>query len=110
LGYLLPTLNGTYENQVPYEFLQLRFDVYPGNLNFSLDSDGKILDGKVDLEDYARLMQYWGWQRNPENPEERCLADISGPQGVPDGKVDMWDLALFMRDYLKDIRDIMPAK
>jgi hypothetical protein len=51
----LPFMDGTYGNQVPYEWLQVRFDVYPGNLNFSLDEDGKILDGIVDMKDLAIL-------------------------------------------------------
>jgi hypothetical protein len=101
----LPNLNGEYGSQVPYGFYQVRFDVYPGNLNFSLDSDGKILDGIVDMKDLAILGNDWGKQGQPLE----FVGDITGPQGLPDGKVDYQDLELLTRYWLKDIRDIMPS-
>jgi hypothetical protein len=101
----LPNLNGEYASQVPYDFLQLRFDVYPGNLNFSLDADGKVLDGIVDMKDLAILGNDWGKQGEPKE----FVGDITGPQGLPDGKVDYQDLELLTRYWLKDIRDIMPS-
>ena len=101
----LPNLNGEYGSQVPYDFLQVRFDVYPGNLNFSLDSDGKILDGIVDIKDLAYIGNDWGKKGEPKE----FLGDITGEQGLPDGNVDGFDLELLVRHWLKDIRDIMPS-
>ena len=101
----LPDLNGEYASQVPYDFLQLRFDIYPGNLNFSLDAEGKIIDGIVDMKDLAILGENWGKKGAPLE----FLADITGPQGLPDGKVDNYDLELLRRHWLKDIREIMPS-
>ena len=92
----LPALNGTYESQVPYDFLQLRFDVYPGDFS---------LDGKVDMKDLAIIGNDWGKQGQPLE----FVGDITGPQGLPDGKVDYQDLELLTRYWLKDIRDIMPS-
>ena len=93
----LPDLNGTYESQVPYDFLQLRFDVYPGDLD---------LHSKVDLNDFSHLAKDWGRQGEPRE----FIGDITGPLGIPDGKVDNIDLERYVRDYLKDIRDIMPTE
>jgi len=101
----LPNLDGPYASQDPYDFLQVRFDVYPGNLTFSLDSDGKILDGIVDMKDLAILGNDWGKQGQPLE----FVGDITGPQGLPDGKVDYQDLELLTRYWLKDIRDIMAS-
>lgn len=100
----LPDLNGRFGNQVPYEFLQVRFDVYPGNLNFSLDQDGRILDGIVDMKDLPYLGEDWGKKGAPLD----YIADITGEKGIPDGNVDSFDLELFVRHWLKNIRDIMP--
>lgn len=79
-----PDLNGTYASQVPYDYLQTRFDVFPGDFDF---------DGEVNLKDYA----YWA----------NCdpIADITGEQGLPDGIVDLQDFVLYLRDYLKDSND-----
>jgi len=33
------------------------------------------------------------------------IADISGPNGVPDKNVDYWDLQAFTGDYLRDINE-----
>jgi hypothetical protein len=101
----LSNLNGEYGSQVPYGFYQVRFDVYPGNLNFGLDADGKVLDGIVNIKDLAILGNDWGKQGQPSE----FVGDITGPQGLPDGKVDYQDLELSTRYWLKDIRDIMPS-
>ena len=100
----LPFMDKTYESQVPYERLQARFDVHPGNLNFSLDQDGKVIVGIVDMKDLAILREDWGKKGAPLE----FLADITGEQGLPDGNVDAMDLELLTRYWLKDIRDIMP--
>lgn len=93
----LPGLNGTFEDQVPYEFLQVRFDVYPGDFD---------LNGIVDTKDLALLGKDWGG-RGRGAPLEH-VGDITGPLGIPDGKVDGFDLELLTRYWLKNIRDIMP--
>jgi len=91
----LPNLDGEYASQVPYDFLQVRFDVYPGDFD---------LHSKVDLNDFSHLARDWGRQGEPRE----FIGDITGPLGLPDGKVDGFDLERYVRDYLKDIRDIMP--
>jgi len=65
-------------------YAQTNFKIFSGDFN---------LDGKVNLKDYA----YWA----------NCdpIADISDPNGLPDGEVDIHDLALFNRDWLKDSND-----
>jgi hypothetical protein len=80
----LPNLNGEYGSQVPYMYAQTRFNTFPGDFN---------LDGKIDLKDYA----YWA----------NCdpIADITGANGLPDKNVDVYDLSLFKRDWLKDSND-----
>jgi hypothetical protein len=93
----LPNLNGTYESQVPYDFLQVRFDVYPGDFN---------LDGKVNMKDLPYIGNDWGKKGQPLD----FIGDITGPQGLPDGTVDGFDLERKIRDWLKNIRDIMPAE
>ena len=91
----LPNLDGEYASQVPYDFLQVRFDVYPGDFD---------LHSKVDLNDFSHLAKDWGRQGEPRE----FIGDITGPLGLPDGKVDGFDLERYVRDYLKDISDIMP--
>jgi len=93
----LPNLDGEYASQVPYDFLQVRFDVYPGDFD---------LHSKVDLNDFSHLAKDWGRQGEPRE----FIGDITGPLGLPDGKVDGFDLERYVRDYLKDIRDIMPTE
>lgn len=100
----LPNLNGEYASQDPYGWYQARFDVCPGNLNFSLDENGQIIDGIVDVRDLVHLGNDWGKKGQPLD----FLADITGPQGLPDGNVDAGDLELLTRHWLKNIRDIMP--
>ena len=61
-------------------------------------------NGKVDLNDFSHLARDWG--KNGTSGE--FIGDITGPLGLPDGKVDGFDLERYVRDYLKDINDIMP--
>jgi hypothetical protein len=86
----LPDLNGTYGSEVPYFYAQIRFDRLAGDFN---------LDGKVGLDDFAYFAQDWN------ATDVNSVADISGPNGIPDKNVDFYDLALFTRDYLKDAND-----
>jgi hypothetical protein len=87
---ILPKLNDTYESQAPYMYAQVRFNTFPGDFN---------LRSRVDLEDFTILANEWG------RTDVNSIADISGPDGIPDKNVDVYDLALFTRDYLKDAND-----
>jgi hypothetical protein len=70
--------------------MQLRFDKFSGDFD---------RDGKGDLRDFSYLAQYWNIK------DVNTIADISGPDGIPDKVVDIYDFALFSRDYLKDSND-----
>lgn len=63
---------------------------------FLEDLDG---DGKVTMKDFAILASQWG------KPQGTYTGDISGPNTVPNGFVDYYDLSAFHDDYLKDIND-----
>ena len=63
---------------------------FPGDLN---------LDGRVGLDDFAYFAPDWG------SRDVNSVADISGPNGVPDKNVDYWDLSAFTNDYLRDINE-----
>jgi len=91
----LPFMDRTYENQIPYEFLQVRFDVYPGDID---------LNGIVDVKDLHYVGKDWKKTGAPLD----SFGDITGELGLPDGNVDARDLELFVRHWLKNIRDIMP--
>ena len=54
-------------------------------------------DGLVNLDDFAVLANEWG------KSDVNSIADISGPNGIPDKNVDFYDLDAFAADYLKDI-------
>jgi hypothetical protein len=86
----LPDLNGTYGSEVPYFYAQVRFNTFPGNFD---------LHSRVDMQDFAFLAQDWN------KTDVNSIADISGPNGIPDKNVDVYDLSLFTRDYLKDPND-----
>ena len=55
--------------------------------------------GKVDFGDFAIFAE--DWQKGPG----QYVADICGPNGIPDGYVDNFDLSAFCDDYLKDVND-----
>jgi hypothetical protein len=57
------------------------------------------LDGRVDNTDFAYFAPYWG------ATDVNSVADISGPNGIPDKNVDYWDLGAFSDDYLRDINE-----
>lgn len=86
----LAPLNGTYASEVPYLYAQVRFNTFPGDLN---------LRRRADMQDFAYLAQDWG------KTDVNSIADISGPSGVPDKNLNIYDLALFSRDWLKDCND-----
>jgi hypothetical protein len=52
-------------------------------------------DGKVDLRDFAQLANDY------KKPIGNYLTDISGPLGIPDGYVDMYDLEAFCDNWLQ---------
>jgi hypothetical protein len=83
----LADLNGTYGSEVPYFYAQIRFD------RFAVDFNS---DGKINLKDFAILANDWN------ATDVNSVADISGPNGIPDNKVDFYDLGAFVDDYLKD--------
>jgi len=89
----LPNLNEVYCSEVPYDFLQLRFDVFPGDLN---------LDGKGDEKDYAILGNDW---KNRNSKTGGLVSDIDGPNGVPDGELDFIDANDIFEDRFKNIND-----
>jgi len=86
----LAPLDGIYGSEVPYMYTQVRFNTFPGDFN---------LDGKVNLEDFSYLGKDW------MTTDVNSIADISGPNGLPDKNVDIHDLSLFARDWLKDSND-----
>jgi hypothetical protein len=57
------------------------------------------LDGRVGLDDFAYLSADWN------ATDVNSVADISGPDGIPDKNVDYWDLGAFSDDYLRDINE-----
>jgi hypothetical protein len=56
-------------------------------------------DGKVDNADFAYFAADW------KATDVNSIADISGPNGVPDRNVDCWDLSAFSNYYLMDINE-----
>jgi len=51
--------------------------------------------GEVDLEDFVILARDWG------KTSGTYTGDISGPSGVKDGNVDLYDLIAFSEDWLQ---------
>ena len=86
----LHRLDGAYESAAAYALLQVRFDTFPGDYD---------LGDTVDLTDLAYIGDKW------MGTDTGSVADIAGPNGVPDGAVDYFDLRLLSRDYLKDAND-----
>ncbi|MCX5632459.1 MAG: hypothetical protein NTW93_02095 [Phycisphaerae bacterium] len=56
-------------------------------------------DGIVNFKDFSILALDWG------NAQGQYVGDISGPNEIPDGYVDYYDLSTFHDDYLKDVND-----
>ena len=78
---------GTYSPSTPFLHLRLDFDKPLGDLDN---------DNVVNFKDYAILAERW-------REEERSIADISGPNDVPDMKVENYDLAIIARDWLEGV-------
>jgi hypothetical protein len=69
---------------------------WQGNGPFLPDLPGDLnLSGNVDLEDFAILARDWG------KTSGTYTGDISGPSGVKDGYVDLYDLRAFSEDWLQ---------
>ena len=75
-----------------HAFFQVRFDVFSPDLNF---------DKTVDWKDFAYFSKDWAKHAKPGE----LRGDITGEKGLPDGRVDFWDLELYAKHYLKDIED-----
>jgi len=86
----LPNLDGTYISEKTHTKFKLRFD------RFLSDLDD---DGKVDFVDLSYISNDW------LKTSGQYVADISGPNGIPDGNVNYYDYSAFADDYLKDIAD-----
>lgn len=78
---------GTYEPNTP--FLHLRVDFK--KLIADLDNKNPY---SVNLKDYVIMSKHW-------LEEGRCLADIYGPNGVPDRIVDYYDIAKMAEQWLQ---------
>ena len=83
---------GTYTPDTPFLHLRVDFEKLIANLN-STDNPSS-----VNLKDYVIGAKYW-MQGGP------CIADISGPDGVPDFIVDMYDIAKIAEQWLMRVED-----
>lgn len=78
---------GNYTENGPY-FLHLRVDFE----KLIADLNG---DNIVNFKDYAIAAKYY-------NQEGKCIADITGPDGIPDMIVDYLDLSEIAGNWLKE--------
>ena len=80
---------GSYAASTPYG---------SGTLDIGTRLLADLDDGKdVSLADYCDLAKDWG-----KGPAQ-YVGDISGPNGIPDGYVNEYDLSAFKDDYLKSL-------
>lgn len=82
---------GTYNQWIPYG--SGRLDI---GTRYLADLDD---NGTVDLYDLTPMGNDWG------KTGVDSIADISGPNGLPDKNVDMWDLKAHANDYLKSVNN-----
>lgn len=54
-------------------------------------------DGRFDMKDIAIVC--WSFGTQPGDARWKDIADITGPQGVPDGKVDQFDIAAVVKHF-----------
>ena len=78
---------GTYTASSPYA---------TGTLTIGTEPLAELTkDDLVDMKDFSVIANDWG------KTGEGLAGDIYGPKGIPDGKVDFYDLMAFGNDYLK---------
>ncbi|MGA2093324.1 MAG: hypothetical protein ABSH16_07970 [Sedimentisphaerales bacterium] len=78
---------GTYVVSAPYASGKLTIGTEP-----LAELNGNDI---VDFADYSILANDFG------KPQEKYTGDISGPNGIPDGYVDMYDIEAFCNDWLQ---------
>ncbi len=94
---------GSYSPNTPYSVVRIDFDRLLADLGGGANGEE---DGIVNLKDYAILARDWGVDRTGQQPRETSPADISGPNGVPDMKVDIYDLMQMAEQWLMKKEDI----
>ncbi len=93
-GGVVPLIDlpaGTYSTITPYGFMTLTIGT---RLLGDLDDSNR-----VTFKDFAILNQGW------EQLQGQYTGDIAGPNGIPDGYVNNYDLSAFSEDWLKDVND-----
>lgn len=90
-GVPLMDAPGTYTVMTPYGVGTLEIGT---RLLADLDDSNE-----VNFEDFAIFTEDY------QKGSGQYVADISGPNGIPDGYIDNYDLAAFYEDWLKDIND-----
>jgi len=89
---LIDVPSGTYNQWAPYG---------TGSLEIGTRLLADLNDsGHVDLGDFALLAEDFG-----EEPRGQYVGDITGPNGIPDGYVNGFDLGAFCDSYLADVND-----
>jgi hypothetical protein len=83
---LIDVSAGTYNQWNPYCSGELTIGT---RLLADLDDSNQ-----VDFNDYAKLVKDWN------KPQGQYLGDITGPNGIPDGYVNYYDLSAFCDDWL----------
>ena len=77
---------GTYSTSTPYG---------EGILTIGTRKLADLSDnGDIDIEDFSMLAFNWGESGG------KYVGDITGPNGIPDGNVDMYDLLEFVSEWL----------
>ena len=54
-------------------------------------------DGRFDMKDIALVA--WSYGTHPGETRWRALADVTGPQGVPDDVIDQFDIAAVVKNF-----------
>ncbi len=94
---LIDLETGSYNTSTPFATGILDVGTrFLGDISYSKFSSDS---GHVDLGDFALLSLDWG-----KGPGQ-YLGDIAGPNGIPDGYVNHYDLSAYCDDYLKDVND-----
>jgi len=59
-------------------------------------------DGRFDMKDVALVC--WSYGTHPGDTRWRDFADITGPQGVPDGVIDQYDIAAVVKNFWRIVK------